>query len=116
MAALANLSRIALKAVAIVSMIEVVRLAGDTDYTSKHEQLRSDAATGLKGISILDDSGIALNDILIQTVLMWAGAYDGNNAFTTDVNALLLAGRDFLETPEETLTRTLLFLQWIASV
>lgn len=116
MSALMDLGRADLKAIAVVALTYAVNTAGDTDYRANHAALRRDAGILFGGTSNIDDNGSSFTVLLIQTVLAWQVAFDGDATLSTDVNTLLNLARDLRSLPEETLNRILFFLQYMMSV
>lgn len=106
--ALDDLSRADLLTVAILGAVHSV--TATVDYRLNHPQLIQDASVLFAGMSNLDLNGASRQGLALLAVFAWNAGYSNDVTIGTDVNAILLEGRDLRTLPEETLARILLRL------
>lgn len=85
--------------------LAMVRLLADVgvNYRANHARAIQDAAVFTKGISNIDIfAGMA--------AIVWSSARGSDVGLTGDVEALLREARDFVDLPEDTLDRIILYL------
>ena len=117
MAAVENLTKVELKAIAILGMIySLASIFGKPNFKADHAGLIQDSITFMGGISLLDDTDTNKQFTAILAVISWSGGNAADPTLSADVNTLLKEARDFIALPEETLNRIFLTLLYGLSI